>query len=558
MRNKGINILLLFTLLHSCSPNSDLVITLDSNEQAWAGVVRDGHLMPFSDGYAFDFYGDNKGNQLQPLILTSNGKFAWSEYPFSFEVQEGVIKIRDSYNSVVISRYGNSLSEAYSYVSEKYFTPSGKLPDTLLFTAPQYNTWIELNFNHNQEDILKYARSVIDNGLPPGVFMIDDTWQEDYGIWDFHPGRFPDPKAMVEELHLMGFKVMLWIIPFISPDQRMVYTYLSENNALMQENLVQNAERKSSSKPAMVRWWNGVSAMLDLTNDTAVEWFTTQLEYLTSEYGIDGFKFDGGDTYFFTPDLKGNEDIIPNEHTRLFAKFGLDYPLNEYRACWKMGGQPIAQRLHDKNHDWSDLRKLVPQMLVMGISGYPFACPDMIGGGEIKTFLDKRNIDQELIVRSAQCHALMPMMQFSVAPWRVLDKTHMNALKEAVDLRMKFTPLIMDLAQDAARTGEPIVRSLSYVFPGQGLEFVTDQFMLGDSLLVAPVLKPAEEKREVILPEGFWLSDEGEYLQGGKKYFTTTPLNRLPYFKRLENKQTKPRSISMNTHGEVISEHNIL
>jgi alpha-glucosidase len=66
--------------------------------------------------------------------------------------------------------------------------------------------------------VLKYAHAIVDNGLPPGVLMIDDNWQEDYGKWTFHPGRFPDPKAMMKELHALGFKVMVWVCPFVSPD----------------------------------------------------------------------------------------------------------------------------------------------------------------------------------------------------------------------------------------------------------------------------------------------------------------------------------------------------
>ncbi len=56
------------------------------------------------------------------------------------------------------------------------------------------------------------------------------------------------------------------------------------------------------------------------------------------------------------------------------------------------------------------------------VMGYSYTCPDMIGGGEFGSFLNSKTIDEELVVRSAQVHALMPMMQFSVAPWRVLSK----------------------------------------------------------------------------------------------------------------------------------------
>ena len=111
------------------------------------------------------------------------------------------------------------------------------------------------------------------------------------------------------------------------------------------------------------------------------------------EYGVDGFKFDGGDApYYTTPAMlgpaKSHQSRTPNGHSEEFAKLGLDYPLNEYRATWKMGGQPLAQRLRDKNHDWADLRTLIPGILNQGIMGYSFTCPDMIGGGEYLSFRD--------------------------------------------------------------------------------------------------------------------------------------------------------------------------
>jgi alpha-glucosidase (family GH31 glycosyl hydrolase) len=123
----------------------------------------------------------------------------------------------------------------------------------------------------------------------------------------------------------------------------------------------------------------------------------------------------------------------------------------------------------------------------------------------------------------------MPMMQFSVAPWRILDAGHLAAIKAAVNTREKFTPTIMDLARQSAKTGEPIISSMEYYFPNQGLEAVKDQFMLGGTILVAPVDKK-ETSRKVILPKGKWLADDGKTYKGGSTYTLEVPLSRLPYF----------------------------
>jgi alpha-glucosidase len=198
-----------------------------------------------------------------------------------------------------------------------------------------------------------------------------------------------------------------------------------------------------------------------------------------------------------------------------------------------MAGQPLAQRLHDKSHSWDDVQKLIPQMLTEGLAGYTYSCPDLIGGGNYVSFLNLKSVDQDLVVRSAQIHALMPMMQFSVAPWRVLDAEHLNAVKCAVKIREHITPTILELARQSAKTGEPIVRSLEYVFPHQGFEEMKDEFMLGDSILVAPLDRKGIT-RHVVLPKGKWISDDGKNYEGGAIYDLNVPLHRIPYFRRVE------------------------
>jgi alpha-glucosidase len=192
---------------------------------------------------------------------------------------------------------------------------------------------------------------------------------------------------------------------------------------------------------------------------------------------------------------------------------------------------PIAQRLQDKRYSWDDLKLLVPDMVSAGIIGHPFSCPDMIGGGLLSDFenIDYNKFDQELMIRSAQTQALMPMMQFSVAPWRVLDTMHLRLSREVALLHVKMGEYIFQLAQNAAKDGEPIVRHMEYVFPGQGFESSNDQYMLGENYLVAPMLEKGNA-RTVKLPKGNWIDDTGKKYKGGQTVKVDVPLNRLPYF----------------------------
>ena len=361
--------------------------------------------------------------------------------------------------------------------------------------------------------------------------MIDDNWAPYYGKFDFRRDRFPDPRSMINELHQLGFKVMIWVCPFVSPDGE-VFRKLAEKKYLLPDGKpVHNAHGTITTEPAIIKWWNGYSAVMDFSNPEAVSWYHGQLAAMTDSFGLDGFKFDAGDPEFYPPTSTPFKKVTANEQSELWGSFGLLYPLNEYRAMWKRGGQPIAERLRDKANTWEDLQKLIPHITSSGLLGYAFACPDMIGGGEFGSFIGKDKLDQDLIVRSAQCSALMPMMQFSVAPWRVLDDPHLKAVHEAVALREIFVPYILKLARSSAVSGMPIVRKMEFVFPHQGLEDCKDQFMLGDSILVAPMLTTGT-KRLVVFPKGKWIDDKGTVFVGPSKKEVTVALERLIWFRQ--------------------------
>ena len=531
-------LLLLFYVSTFYSQHKDSIkISVENDEYWWGGVSSLGYQTPYDKNseFSLNLFGDNKGNQAQPLLLSSKGRYVWSESPIEYGISNGVLTVSCDHGKIYSGTKGNNLRSAYNYVSNKYFPSNGEIPDELLFTHPQYNTWIELMYDQNQEDILKYAQSIIDKGFPPGVIMIDDNWQEDYGIWDFSARRFSDPKGMIKKLHDMGFKVMLWVCPFVSSDSQ-VFRKLAADGMLLldgertQEILWANTKNKA----AIIRWWNGASACLDLSNPETNEWFKAQLDYLVKEYGVDGFKFDAGDAQFYTGDVLSFNKSLPNDHTQYFAEVGLDYPLNEYRASWKMAGLPLAQRLRDKGHDWEDLEKLIPDQMSQSVMGYAYTCPDMIGGGEYQSFLNSSMIDEELIVRSAQVHALMPMMQFSVAPWRVLSDSNEKICREMANLHLQYGPHILKLAKVAALTGQPIVKPMELAFPGKGYETIKDQFVLGNDIIVAPIVKKGERSRMVLLPKGKWIDDLGKKHKGDELIKINVPLERLPYFKLIK------------------------
>ena len=511
-----------------------LEFSISPGEYWWGGLSVHGPRMPFSNAtqLAHDLLGDDGTNQAQPLLISSRGRFVWSEKPFRYAFEAGTLRISHAQAVVAQGSGGATLRDAFHQVSRRYFPADGRLPDPVMFSRPQYNTWIELMYDQNQNDILTYARAIKAQGYPPGVLMIDDNWQENYGNWRFSARRFPNPKAMMEELRAMDFKVMLWVCPFVSPDSEIFRDLEKRGRVLMEETPLNTRKAEGPRRAAMIRWWNGVSACLDLTHPDARAWFREQLDRLVREYGVGGFKFDAGDAEFYTGNILSHAPALPNEHTELFGRAGLDFPLNEYRASWKNAGKPLAQRLRDKAHTWEDLRTLVPGILAQGIMGYAFTCPDMIGGGEFTSFLPGATIDEELIVRSTQVHALMPMMQFSVAPWRILSRENNEICRRMARLHVDNAGTILGLARKAASSGEPIARPLCWEWPDRGYETITDQFMLGDDVLVAPVLAKGARSRLVVFPPGSWKGDDGVVVNGPVTKNVPAPLDRLPWFQR--------------------------
>ncbi|WP_295938849.1 glycoside hydrolase family 31 protein [uncultured Alistipes sp.] len=495
-------------------------------EKWWGGFVALGHRMPYvQDLPEHDMSAENLNNQIVPLMLSSEGRYIWSEEPFRFEVRDGRLHLRSDHEKLAPVKAGSTLREAYAAASAAHFPPSGQIPEPLFFSMPQYNTWIELVYDQNQHDIMNYARQVISHGFPKGVFMIDDNWQRYYGNFDFKAERFPDPRGMIDSLHDMGFRVMLWVAPFVSPD-------LPEFREAQKKGYLL---RTKQGRTAIIHWWNGFSACYDTTNPEAMAYLSSKLRENQARYGTDGFKFDGGDISYMQGEQYAfhDPDADINIFMQRWAELGMSFRFNELRACWKMGGQPIVQRLGDKNYSWEDLQRLIPDMTAAGLLGYAYTCPDMIGGGQFGSFTGVERFDEELIVRSAQVHALMPMMQFSVAPWRILGPANTEICAKAARLHEQFGPYILEMAHHAARTGEPIVRAMEYQYPHAGMLDCRDQFMLGDRYLVAPMVTPGNT-RDIRLPAGRWRDDLGEVFEGPKQIRAQVAPDRLPYFERIE------------------------
>ncbi|MGW8565224.1 glycoside hydrolase family 31 protein [Isoptericola sp. NPDC055881] len=488
-------------------------------ERWWGGLAADGPAMPFGvEPHSRDLAVEAGTNQSAPVLVSSAGRYVWSARPFAFAFSGDRLALEG--RGVVVRHPGNTLRDAYQAAARAHFPATGVAPARALFTGPQYNSWIQMPYRPSQDAVVAYVRELLDDGLPPGVVMVDDMWSEDYGVWEFAEARFPDPAAMVAELHALGCSVMLWVVPWISPDSA-AFRELEPLGLLL---------RGADGQTVVRRWWNGLSALLDLSRPDAVDWMRTRLRSLQQRYGIDGFKMDGGDLQDYRLDDQAH-GYEPVDMVKAWSALGEEFAFNEMRASWATGGRALAQRVQDKPPTWEAVRSLVPTMVAQGLLGMPFTCPDMVGGGEVGSMGEVEVVDQELFVRYAQVAALSPMMQFSLSPARALDDAHLPAVRAAVNLRQSLLPDLMELVDAAAATGEPVVRHMAYHAPG--LEDVTDQYFLGPDLLVAPVVEPGATVRSVVLPDGDWRGASGETISGPATVEVPVGIDSIPVFRRV-------------------------
>ena len=523
-------------------------VKIASGECWWGAANFFGTNMPFTakTNLKIDLRRRNYSNQCASLLISDQGRVIWADAQSEIAIEGGTITMDADSPVSVAAADERTLAGAYRHAMRRWFPPSGRAPDPRFFTSPQLNTWIELTYHQNQKDILAYAKTMVAHGIEPGVLMIDDTWQTGYGDWRFDATRFPDPKAMVGELHAMGFKVMLWMCPYVGMDtpafRRIAWGqnpddvrgYADKGGFLLERNPAAPGEGEYNvkDKPKACGWWNGYSAFLDFSHPNANAWFTETLDGLVRDFGVDGFKLDGADLGAYglgdrkTFDPKATNGSLNNG----YCAYALKYPFCEVRNTWRMQQAPVVVRLHDKMHEWGALARIVADMIGAGLLGQPFICPDMVGGGDWMAFIPGSPFEQELFIRSAQIHALSPMMQISASPWRVLDAEHQAVFTGILSLRRKFAPKIAALAEKAGRDGEPILRNLEYNYPGMGYAGVIDEFMLGDDLLVAPVMQKGARERKVVVPPGRWLADDGAEVVGPCEMSVSAPLARLPHF----------------------------
>ena len=513
-------------------------------EKWWGGDVHYGSSMPYADTRKpIDL--STPREAAMPLLVSNRGRYVWSDRPFAYAFSNGVLRIVSARERLEPVQAGATLKEAYLAACAKHFPFDGRIPAELLFTKPQWNNWIEIAIQgKNQATVDAYTEALAKSGFPCGVYLMDGGWLTHQGSYRFN-ADFPDPKGLFRRIHDNGWKAMIWTAHFISPDS-LEAKRLRFGRGYMIDGLDYLAYSKFSGQcrnwpaagrkaPGVFWWWSGVSSTWDLTYAPARAHYLKTLTDFAAEYGVDGFKFDGGDASSLSDGLRFHDpNMEAVDFVHEYVRLGADhFPYNEFRVGFRNGGMPVMTRLLDLVHSWEALARASQQVQGAGLAGAPYCVADMVGGGDAMTYRPGSFFSEKLFIRFAALQALQPMMQFSAAPWRYLSPKGVAECRAFAELHCAFGPYVLDLARHAAKTGEPIARTMEYEFPGQGFDRSMSQFMLGTKWLVAPVVRE-DDSVDVSLPAGTWRDDLGGMHAGPKELtLRDVPTARLPRYERM-------------------------
>ena len=215
---------------------------------------------------------------------------------------------------------------------------------------PVWSTWARYKIYVDTDTVMKFAGEIVENGFKNSQLEIDDEWEDCYGALTFRKSKFANIKSTTDALKALGFRVTLWIHPFINSNCEPWYT-----NAKNKGYFVKDHQNKTETV-----WWDSrdgiVSGYVDFTKAEVAKWFTDRLLRLRNEDGIDSFKFDAGESSWTPPDavLNGtaiqHPSIITNDYVRTVAKLG---NMVEVRTGQNTQDLPIFVRMIDKDSEWT-------------------------------------------------------------------------------------------------------------------------------------------------------------------------------------------------------------
>lgn len=444
-----------------------------------------------------------------------------------------------------------------------------ELPDWVFRLWASGNEWNTQQLVMHQMDMHR------DAGVPVGAVVIE-AWSDECTFTAFRDatytanpdgaghtaadfryprdGAWPDPKAMIDELHARGIKVVLWQIPLQRTDAAPDLDTTGQARAIAEAMTTRNlGVKEADGSPYRNRgWWFPQALMPDLTDPAARAWWTEQRRYLVRDYGIDGFKTDGGE-HAWGRDLRyaaGRGDEINNRFPVAYAEAFGDLLRSEGKApvTFSRAGFTGTQAhgivwAGDENSTWDAFEASITAGLTASACGIVYWGWDIAGfSGPLPS--------AELYLRATAASTFMPIMQYHSefnhhqpplrdrTPWNVAEQSGdpgvIDRFRAWAQIRDRLVPYLAEQARETIRTSKPLMRTLMFDWPEDPRIWdYPRQYLLGNDLLIAPVTRPAAAEWSVYLPAGDWVDVwTGEQHTGGDVIRRAVPIDVIPAYCR--------------------------
>jgi len=384
--------------------------------------------------------------------------------------------------------------------------------------AWSFGLWLSTSFttNYDEKTVNEFIDGMAERDIPLSVFHYDCFWMKEYEwcnfTWDEE--MFPEPEAMLKRLHDKGLHVCVWINPYIG-QKSPLFDEASEKGYLLR-----------TIDGGVWQWdmWQPAMGIVDFTNPDATKWFTDKLEALI-DMGVDCFKTDFGERipvknveWFDKSDplkMHNYYSFLFNEavYKLLERKKGKGNAVLFARSATTGGQQFPVHWGGDCEATFSAMAESLRGGLSLALGGFAFWSHD-IGGFESTATADvyKRWVAFGLFSTHSRLHGSTSYR----VPW-LYDEESVEIVRKFTKVKHSLMPYLFSQAVKATKTGVPVIRPMVMEYPGDPLCHTLDkQYMLGDSLLVAPVFHE-DGRCDVYLPEGkFTNFFTGETVEGGK------------------------------------------
>lgn len=477
---------------------------------------------PFvKNGQVVDIWNEDGGTSSEqaykniPFYITSQGYGVLVANPgkVSFEVaSEVVTSVQFSVPGEVLDYYiigGDTLKD----VLRNYALLAGK---PALPPAWSFGLWLTTSFttSYDEKTVNSFIDGMAQRDIPLSVFHFDCFWMKEFQWVDFQwdAEQFPEPEAMLKRLKARGLRICVWINPYIAQKSRLF------DEAMEKGYLVKNADGN------VWQWdrWQAGMGLVDFTNAGAVSWFQAQLKKLL-DMGVDTFKTDFGEripTQVVYHDGSDPEKLH-NYYTYLYNKSVFDVLEREkgknnalvFARSATVGSQQFPVHWGgDCSATYESMAETLRGGLSIALSGFAFWSHD-IGGfeGTATADLFKRWVAFGLLSSHSRLHG----NESYRVPWHFDDEAS-DVLRFFVKQKNRLMPYLFGHANVATQEGLPLMRPMVLEFPDDpACAFLDRQYMLGDSLLVAPIFSDSGEV-SYYLPPGVWTNFiSGERIVGG-------------------------------------------